>query len=91
MGLIDVVGKVIEMIPEDAQIIPGHYGLSNLADLKRCHQMLIETIEFVKKKKEAGYTPRQIQKEGLPEKYANSGKGGFTNAEAWIENVFQGL
>jgi glyoxylase-like metal-dependent hydrolase (beta-lactamase superfamily II) len=90
-GIIDVIAKVIEMIPEDAAIIPGHYEVSNLADLKICHQMLIDTVEFVRAEKEAGYTLEQIQEKGLPAKYSNWGKTGYTGAEQWIENIFRGL
>jgi len=59
--------------------------------LKVCHQMLIDTVEFVRAQKEAGYTLEQTQKKGLPAKYSDWGKTGYTNAEQWIENIFRGL
>jgi len=90
-GMIKNVDRLIDMIPADAKIIPGHYGLSDLDGLKACHQMLIDTIGFVKDRKEAGIALEQIKKEGFPAKYRPWGRTGYTSAEVWIENIYRGL
>ncbi len=91
MGAIEVLGKVIEMVSNDAKIIPGHYEISNREGLKRCHRMLRETVAFVKEKKAAGWSLQQIQKNGFPKVYEPWGKTGYTDANAWIENIFKGI
>lgn len=90
-GLVENIGVLIKMVPAEAKIIPGHYELSNLDGLKACHKMLVDTIRFVKEKKEAGITLEAIKKGGFPEKYRAWGQTGYTNAEAWIENIYRGL
>jgi glyoxylase-like metal-dependent hydrolase (beta-lactamase superfamily II) len=90
-GLVENVGSLIDMIPAGAKIIPGHYELSDLDGLKACHQMLIDTIGFVKRKKEAGIPLEQIKEEGFPDKYRSWGLTGYTGAEEWIENIYRGL
>ena len=90
-GLIKNIGMLVEIIPEDAKIIPGHYELSDLDGLKACHQMLIDTIGFVKMKKKAGATLQQIKEEGFPAQYESWGQTGYTDAEEWIDNIYRGL
>lgn len=91
MGAIEVLGKVIKMVPNDVKIIPGHYEISNREGLERCHRMLRETVAFVKEKKAAGWSLKQIQKHGFPKVYEPWGKTGYTNTNAWIENIFKGI
>ena len=90
LGMLKNVEALIQIIPPDAKIIPGHYSLSNLDDLKRTHTMLVETISFVKGRMEAGRSLDSIQKEGLPSRYNTWGTA-YTNAEAWIKNLYDGL
>lgn len=67
-GMLKNIENLIQVIPEDAKIIPGHYSLSNLQDLKSTRDMLAETISIVERKKSAGEGLEQIKKEGLPAK-----------------------
>ncbi len=90
MGMLENVEKLIQIIPEDAKIIPGHYALSDLEGLKSTRDMLVETIGLVQQKKSMGMKLEQIKKEGLPAKYDSWGTA-YTNAETWIENVYRGI
>jgi cyclase len=90
LGMLKNVEALIQIIPPEAKIIPGHYSLSNLDDLKRTHTMLVETISFVKNRMKNGRSLDSIQKEGLPSKYDTWGTA-YTNAEEWIKNIFNGL
>lgn len=90
MGMLRNIEDLIQLIPEGAKIIPGHYELSDLEGLKATRDMLVETISLVKRKKAAGLSLEQIKKEGLPPKYKDWGRG-YTNAETWIENIYMGL
>lgn len=90
MGMLKNIEDLIRIIPEDAHIIPGHYALSDLRDLKRTRDMLVETIGLVKRKKSAGMSLEHIKKEGFSAKYDGWGTA-YTNSATWIENIYHGL
>jgi glyoxylase-like metal-dependent hydrolase (beta-lactamase superfamily II) len=87
-GFVKTVGIVLEKIPADAKIIPGHGKLSTVEDLKNYHVMLTETTGFVKKQIAEGKSLDQIKTNGLPEKYKSFG-GGFVNAGRWIDAIYR--
>jgi glyoxylase-like metal-dependent hydrolase (beta-lactamase superfamily II) len=89
-GMLHNVERLIESIPANAKIIPGHYASSDLTDLKRTRNMLAETIETVRWKKAKGISLDQIKKEGFPSKYDSWGTA-YTDASSWIENIYKGL
>lgn len=90
VGMLKNVEALIKIIPPDAKIIPGHYALSDLADLERTRTMLVETLSFVQNQMKSGKSLDQIKAEGLPSKYEAWGTA-YTSAEEWIENVYIGL
>jgi len=90
MGMLENIKELIRIIPKDAKIIPGHYALSDLDDLKSTRDMLQETIGFVMEKKADGKSLEEIKKEGFPPRFDSWGTT-YTNAEAWIENIYHGL
>ena len=87
-GLIKNVGHVIERLPEDVKIIPGHGPLSDAGALKTYHTMMVETVAIIREKMEAGKSLEEIQAEGLPEKFAEWG-GGFISTKRWIQIVYR--
>lgn len=87
-GLVKNIGEMIQMIPADAKLIPGHGAVSNIDDLKNYHQMLIETTLLVRKAMMEGKSLDEIKKAGFPEKYKEAGSG-FINTDAWIETIFK--
>lgn len=87
-GLIKNIGHIIERLPEDVKIIPGHGPLSDAGALKTYHTMLVETVAIIREKMKAGKSLEDIQTEGLPEKFAEWG-GGFISAKRWIGTVYQ--
>lgn len=89
-GLAENIAEVIDELPADAAIIPGHGPLSTLDDLKAYHGMLVETTNLVRDKMEAGKTLEQIKAEGLPEKWKDWGSG-FINTERWLETIHKSL
>lgn len=89
-GLAENIAEVIDELPADAAIIPGHGPLSTLDDLKTYHRMLVETTNLVRHKMEAGKTLEQIKAEGLPEKWKDWGSG-FINTERWLETIHKSL
>jgi cyclase len=91
-GYVANVGHVIDKMPKDAKIIPGHGPLATMDDLKAFHAMLVETTGIVRDKMKAGKTLDQIKSEGLPEKYASWGPpDAFIKADRWIETIHKSL
>lgn len=87
-GLINNIGQLINEIPADAKIIPGHGPLSTIADLKTYHATLIDTAKIVEDEMKQKKTLEEIKKAGLPEKYKEWGSG-FIKTDFWIETVYK--
>jgi len=89
-GLVHNIGEVLQQLPADVTIIPGHGPISKLDDLKAYHRMLVETTGIVRKGVAAGKTLDQIKQEGFPEEW-NSWGSGFISTERWIETIHRSL
>ncbi|MBC7899385.1 MAG: MBL fold metallo-hydrolase [Saprospiraceae bacterium] len=87
-GLINNIANLIQTIPADAKLIPGHGPLSTHNDLKAYHQALVETSKFVQDEMKKKKPLDEIKKGGLPEKYKEFGSG-FIKTEFWIETVYK--
>ena len=87
-GLIKNIGALINQIPADAKLIPGHGPVSTHDDLKAYHQILVESSKIVQDAMKAGKSLEEIQKAGLPEKFKEAGSG-FIKTPQWIETVYQ--
>jgi glyoxylase-like metal-dependent hydrolase (beta-lactamase superfamily II) len=86
-GYLQTLNAVLDTVPADAKIIPGHGRLTSVADLKRYHDLLAETADYVRQSMGAGKTLQQLQTDGLPEKWKNAG-GDRASAARWIETVY---
>ncbi len=89
-GLTDNVAKILEQLPADVKVIPGHGPLSDKADLERFHRMLVDTTAIVEKKMKAGKTMQAIQDEGLPDEFKDWGSG-FIKTKTWLAVVYESL
>jgi len=89
-GLARNVKQIIDMMPEEVKVIPGHGPLSTLDDLKGFHRMLVKTTEIVKNRIDAGKSLEEIKKEGLPEEWKPWGRN-FIKTDQWIETVYNSL
>ena len=89
-GLVKNIGELVNKIPADAKLIPGHGPLSTLDDLKSYHRMLQQTTEIVKQKIAAGKTLDQIKSEGLPAEWKPWGEG-FIKTDRWVETIYKSL
>lgn len=86
-GLAKNIGELLQMIPADAKLIPGHGALATIDDLKDYHTMLIETTLIVRQQMRADKSLDQIRRTGFPEKYKDAGSG-FINTDAWIQTIY---
>jgi len=87
-GLVGNIGKMIQMIPADAKIIPGHGAVATIDDLKDYHAMLVDTTLAVRKHMKAGKSLEEVKTAGFPDKYKEAGSG-FINQNAWIETIYK--
>ena len=85
-GVIDAVTRVVEQVPSDASVIPGHGPLSTVDDLREYLEMLKESVAFVEAGIEAGKSLDDLKAEGVPERWAGW-SWGFIDGDRWIEIV----
>lgn len=89
-GLERAVAAVLEQVPGDARIIPGHGPLSTVEDLRTYRLMLRESLDLVRTAREAGRTLEEIQAGGMPAAWDGWGDG-FIDTERWLATVYQSL
>jgi len=81
------IGKIIESLPDDVLVIPGHGGLSDMDGLKTYYAMLKSTTAHVQRLASEGESLDDIQLEGLPSEWTAWG-GGFINEAHWIKIIY---
>ncbi len=84
----DNIASILEKVPNDAKIIPGHGPLSTKDDLRKVHQMLVETTTFIRQKIAAGQTLEMMIAAGLPQKW-QSWAWSFVPQDKWIKTVYK--
>lgn len=89
-GLANGISQVLDNVPADIHIIPGHGPLSSVDDLRTYHRMITETIAMVRGKIDAGLSSEQVQSEGISEEWADWGAG-FISTERWLDTVHRSL
>ena len=87
-GLINNIAALIQQIPADAKLIPGHGPVATLQDLKTYHQTLVDTSNLVQAEMKKNRSLEDIKKAGLPEKYKDWGSG-FIKTDFWIDTVYR--
>jgi cyclase len=86
-GYIKTIAAVLDQTPADAKIIPGHGPLATVEDLKKYHEMLVETSGLVKKSIAEGKSLEEIKAAALPDKWKDMG-GGFISTTRRIETIY---
>jgi cyclase len=84
------IRRILDTLPADVKIIPGHGPLSTAADLEKYYTMLVKTTDVVRRAIDSGRTLKQIQNEGLPPEWTDWGSGYITTS-AWLETVYRSL
>ncbi len=89
-GLVVAVRSVLEQLPPDVKIIPGHGPLSGREDLQAYLEMVEESLGLVSAGIEAGTGLEGLQAVGMPDRWADWG-GGFIDSDRWIEILYRSL
>ncbi len=82
-GYLANVAKVLETLPDDVKIIPGHGPLSSKADLQKFHTVIDECFNSVNEQVKAGKTIQDIQAQGVPVAWKDWGWR-FISEERWL-------
>jgi len=89
-GFINNLQTVLDMVPDDIHVIPGHGPLSGKDALARSIDMIRATRKVVEEARDAGKSAEQIKAEGLGVEWASFGMG-FVNEERWIDTLLVDL
>ena len=86
-GYLNDLKWVVDNLPKDAQVIPGHGPLSTMAEVQAARDMIQETSDIVKKQIAEKKSLDDIKKAGLPEKFKPF-DWQFVSTERWIETLY---
>jgi glyoxylase-like metal-dependent hydrolase (beta-lactamase superfamily II) len=89
-GYVRNVERVLQTLPPNVKLIPGHGTLAGREDLERFATMLRDTVALVRGKRDAGKTLEQVKAEGVPEQYKSWGNG-FIKTDMWLETIYRSL
>jgi glyoxylase-like metal-dependent hydrolase (beta-lactamase superfamily II) len=82
-GFVENLETVLEMVPADVRVIPGHGELTGIASIAGAIEMIRATREQVRDAAASGRSVDDIVAAGLGERWAAYGSG-FINEERWI-------
>ena len=87
-GLLRNLGELMQMIPADAKLIPGHGEVTDIDGLRDYYSMLLESTVIIRKQMKEGKSLKAIKSFGLPDKFKDAGSG-FIKTDIWIETVYK--
>jgi len=91
-GMIAACEKVLATVPADVKVIPGHGGLSTVAELKPYLAMLKDAAARVEKGIQAGKTAEQLKSEKVLAGYESwGGEGKFVTTDKFIDTLYDDL
>jgi glyoxylase-like metal-dependent hydrolase (beta-lactamase superfamily II) len=82
-GFVANLKTVLDMVPDDIQVIPGHGPLSGKNAISASIDMIEATRAIVNEAIAAGASADEVVEQGLPEEWSSFGAG-FINEERWI-------
>lgn len=90
LSFADNIKIIIDSVPDDVRIIPGHGPLSNKEELISYYKMLQDSIQIVQQNVNQGMTLEQLLENGLPDDL-KSWETGFIKADKWLTFIYQSL
>jgi cyclase len=89
-GVIRNVASVLQWLPPDAKVIPGHGPLGDRDALQTYYQLLVETAVLVRQAISAGKSLADIQAAGMPDRWSGWSHG-FLSTDTWLSIVYDSL
>ena len=88
-GLQAGIDKLLQIVPKDARIIPGHGRVSTYSDLLAFQELVADSVQFVKSELSAGKTLAEIKATGVPDKWKSWEKE--VPQEMFVESIYKQL
>jgi glyoxylase-like metal-dependent hydrolase (beta-lactamase superfamily II) len=86
-GFLDNSAHMLELLPDDVRLIPGHGTVSSKAEFATWAADVKESVSLVQASMKAGKDLPTIIAEGLPDKFDSWGQG-FIKEDAWITTIY---
>ena len=83
-GFVRNLETVLDMVPEDIRVIPGHGDLGSVVTIAESIEMIRDTLKQVREATAAGRSAEEIVETGLGDRWAEYGSG-FINTQRWIQ------
>ncbi|MCP4726353.1 MAG: hypothetical protein GY863_15015, partial [bacterium] len=77
---------IIEMMPEDVVIVPGHGRNYSIKDLREYRKMLISTYDIISREMEKGCTLEEMQEAEILKDFTKWENGNYP-CDNWIRTV----
>lgn len=90
-GLIRTIETVVEQVPPDAKIIPGHGPLSNVKELRETLAMLKETRSIVEEGIRQNRTLEEMKKAKVLRKFDRWAEPEYFGTDQYLEQIYKVL
>ncbi len=90
-GMIAGVARVLELINEDTQVIPGHGPMATKADLQAYHDMLVAIRDSVQNQIDRGKSKESIIAAKLTKDFDAAWGNGMIQPDQWITLVYESM
>jgi cyclase len=81
------IDKLLQIVPKNAKIIPGHGRVSAYSDLQAFRELVTESVQFVKWEISAGRSLAEIKVAGVPQKWKSWEKE--VPQEMFVESIYK--
>ncbi|MEM7309641.1 MAG: MBL fold metallo-hydrolase [Planctomycetota bacterium] len=88
-GIIEACRMVLDLVPEDARVVPGHGDATDYAGLEAYADMVEDSLAAVRRGLAEGKTGPELVEAGILDQFQERWDGGFINQEAWIRSLVQ--
>lgn len=85
-GYVANISRVLDMVPADVRIIPGHGPLASVVELAQFKEVIEQTRDAVRAALSAGQSIDAVIATGLPGQYKTFGSG-FITEDRWIRTI----
>ncbi|MDW7981026.1 MAG: MBL fold metallo-hydrolase [Verrucomicrobiales bacterium] len=86
-GYLRTISNVLATLPVNAIVVPGHGPVARIPELRRYHQLLLDTVEAAKHEIAKGRTLEEMKQSGLPAQWATRA-GDTRSANFWLETIY---
>ncbi len=90
-GMVAGVARVLEMIDENTQVIPGHGPMATAEDLQAYYDMLVTVQDRVQNQIDKGKSKEDIIAAGLTKDFDDAWGNGILQPDQWVVLVYESI